>query len=160
MGLDMYLHAELFISDYPGGTNNHLKEPIETLLLLNGINARGLSIMSFEVGYWRKANAIHNWFVKNIQDGKDECQRSWVSREDLARLRHECNVVLTRHKTGEEIDEELAGVDLLPPAEGFFFGSTEKDEGYYQDLERTIEIIDKIMSMDEKLFDFYYRASW
>ena len=160
MGLDMYLEAELFISNYPGGQNAHLQGPIETLLILNGINARGLRGMTFEVGYWRKANAIHNWFVQNIQDGEDNCQRSYVGKEDLARLRHECNVVLTRHKTGEEIDEELEGVDLLPPTAGFFFGGTEKDEGYYNDLEQTIEIIDKVMSMDDRLFDFYYRASW
>ena len=160
MGLDMYLEADLYISDYPGGQNNLLKGPFETLLLLNGINARGLKGMTFEVGYWRKANAIHNWFVKNVQNDEDNCQRSYVSGDDLKRLRRECEVVLARHKTGEEIDEELAGVDLLPPVSGFFFGSTEKDEGYYQDLEQTIEIIDRILSMDDKLFDFYYRASW
>ena len=26
-----------------------------------------------EVGYWRKANAIHGWFVRNVQNGKDDC---------------------------------------------------------------------------------------
>ena len=160
MGLDMYLEADLYISDYPGGQNYLLKEPLETLLLLNGINGRGLKGMTFEVGYWRKANAIHGWFVNNVQNGEDNCQRSYVSKEDLARLRHECVVVLARHQSGKEIDEELAGADLLPPTAGFFFGGTEKDEGYYKDLERTIEIIDKVMSMDGRLFDFYYRASW
>ena len=28
------------------------------------------------VAYWRKANAIHSWFVENCQDGVDECQYS------------------------------------------------------------------------------------
>ena len=26
-----------------------------------------------QVGYWRKANQIHNWFVENVQDGEDDC---------------------------------------------------------------------------------------
>ena len=160
MGLDMYLEADLYISDYPGGQNYLLKEPLETLLLLNGINGRGLKGMTFEVGYWRKANAIHGWFVKNVQNSEDNCQRTYVSHDDLRRLKHECLVVLTRHRTGEEIDEELEGVDLLPPTEGFFFGSAQRDEYYYKDLEATVEIIDKALGMDEKLFDFYYHASW
>lgn len=25
------------------------------------------------VGYWRKANQIHRWFVDNVQDGDDDC---------------------------------------------------------------------------------------
>ena len=39
-----------------------------------------------EIGYWRKANAVHSWFVENCQDGIDECQLSEVSREDLEDL--------------------------------------------------------------------------
>ena len=27
------------------------------------------------VGYWRKQNAIHNWFVENVQDGIDDCDQ-------------------------------------------------------------------------------------
>jgi hypothetical protein len=28
------------------------------------------------VGYWRKANAIHRWFVEHVQDGNDDLARS------------------------------------------------------------------------------------
>lgn len=160
MGLDMYLDAEMYLSNYPGGSNYELVAPIETLLLLNGLDARGLKAMTFRVGYWRKANAIHNWFVENVQNGEDNCQRSYVSTEDLERLRHECEVVLARHREGKEVDEELAEVKLLPPTKGFFFGSTEIDEGYYADLEDTIKIIDKALTMDDTMFDFYYTSSW
>lgn len=26
-----------------------------------------------EIAYWRKANAIHRWFVDNVQNGTDDC---------------------------------------------------------------------------------------
>ena len=31
-----------------------------------------------EVAYWRKANAIHGWFVYNIQDGVDDQNEYYV----------------------------------------------------------------------------------
>jgi len=39
-----------------------------------------------EIGYWRKANAIHNWFVQNVQKGKDDCRAYSVSTDDLRKL--------------------------------------------------------------------------
>jgi len=43
-----------------------------------------------EVGYWRKANAIHGWFVRELAGGIDECQPIHVSRENLITLRQLC----------------------------------------------------------------------
>ena len=42
------------------------------------------------VGYWRKANAVHGWIVRNCANGVDECQRISMSREDLKNLRNAC----------------------------------------------------------------------
>jgi cysteine desulfurase len=44
--------------------------------------------------YWRKANQIHAWFVQNVQEGVDECERHWVPREKLVELRDLCLDVL------------------------------------------------------------------
>jgi hypothetical protein len=51
--------------------------------------------------------------------------------------------------------------ELLPTQSGFFFGSTDYDEGYKQDLEYTVERIEKILndSALEKC-EFYYQSSW
>ena len=100
-----------------------------------------------EVGYWRKANAIHRWFVGNVQDGVDECQESYVEHGTLMELRDLCEAVLKRPADAPEI---------LPTGEGFFFGGTEYDDWYLQGLKETIEIID---DLDEN-GDYYYRASW
>src|ERR1017187_4553583 len=47
-----------------------------------------------EVAYWRKANAIHGWFVNNVQNGIDQCQESVVTREQLNELLSVCYEVI------------------------------------------------------------------
>lgn len=39
-----------------------------------------------DVTYWRKFNALHNWFVQNCADGVDDCKEVFVSREDLEKV--------------------------------------------------------------------------
>ena len=89
MGLDMYLRGNRQVREYKS-EDKQLCSDINALLpknlLVYGIDA--------EVGYWRKANAIHNWFVTNVQDGKDDCEEYDVSREQLEQLRQQCKIVL------------------------------------------------------------------
>ena len=146
MGLDMYLEAEKYLSAYsPEDT-----EPREAIMkLFHGNTPKKIR---FEAGYWRKANAIHQWFVNNCQGGKDECQDTYVSREKLQELLDLCKTVGKSKKKAAE---------LLAPQGGFFFGSTDIDQYYFQDLKDTIEILEKCLT--DKFFescDFYYRSSW
>jgi hypothetical protein len=105
-----------------------------------------------EVGYWRKANAIHRWFVDNVQNGVDDCGEYKVTAEQLIQLRDECNQVLN--------DSSLAE-SLLPTQPGFFFGGTEYNDGYVYDLENTVEIINDILENKQYcLDDLYYSSSW
>ena len=46
-----------------------------------------------EVGYWRKANAIHKWFVDNVQEGNDNCGEYYVSTDKLKELLDTCKKV-------------------------------------------------------------------
>jgi hypothetical protein len=103
-----------------------------------------------EAGYWRKANQIHQWFVNNVQDGNDNCGSYWVGRDKLKELLELCNKVLS--------DKTNAG-EYLPTASGFFFGSTDYDEYYFQDIENTIEIIQSCLS-DSEANEFEYSSSW
>lgn len=110
-----------------------------------------------EVGYWRKANAIHRWFVENCQDGKDECQLSnLINPEQLAYLSDLCQSVLK--------DPNLAS-ERLPTQSGFFFGGTEFDEWYLESLRDTVRQIDDALklAMDPSwlgLREFHYQSSW
>jgi len=153
MGLDMYLYAKKHISNhdfYPQerALNREIKE---ILFLDNYIENDDASLeVQMTVAYWRKSNAIHKWFVDNCQDGVDDCQESWVSREKLVELRDLCV------RASEDKDPTL-----LPTASGFFFGSIEVDEFYWNDIVDTALKLSAIIG-DEKLkdYDFQYRASW
>lgn len=108
-----------------------------------------------EVGYWRKANAIHKWFVENVQDGIDDCgmHRS-VTKDDLLRLKNLCEKVLENHDLADK---------LLPSSAGFFFGNLEYDDIYFDKLQYTKELCAKLTEEDG--FDFenyylYYVTSW
>lgn len=39
-----------------------------------------------QVGYWRKDDELHDWFVANVQGGKDDCGYYEVTKEHLERL--------------------------------------------------------------------------
>jgi len=105
-----------------------------------------------QVGYWRKANSIHNWFVKNVQGGIDECQLAIVTKEQLQQLLRETKQVLSNKRLAKK---------LLPTTGGFFFGSTDFDENYIDDMNFTVKILEKVLS--ETDFDkevVFYRSSW
>lgn len=109
----------------------------------------GMVRTATEIGYWRKANSIHKWFVDNVQDGIDNCQPHTLAKETLMELKELCEEVL---ENPEKADE------LLPTQSGFFFGPTEYDEWYFQDMKDTIEIIDWALTQD---FDYFeYESSW
>lgn len=147
MGLDMYLNAERYLWSHEEGD----KQISENIGQLIGLPTDGkVKTITVEAGYWRKSNQIHNWFVANVQEGKDECQESYVSREQLKELREVCQKVLDNNELAKQ---------LLPTTSGFFFGGTEYDQWYFNDLEETINIIDNALAMPEQ-WDFNYRSSW
>ena len=87
--------------------------------------------ISCEIGYWRKANAIHKWFVDNVQGGNDNCGSYYVSLEQLKELHDLCLKALK--------DEDST---LLPPSSGFFFGSTDIDDWYWKYIQDTVNILE------------------
>ena len=93
--------------------------------------------VQFPLMYWRKSNQIHQWFVQNVQGGKDNCEEYSVSLDQLKLLSKTIEPALV---------STAAATELLPTAEGFFFGSQEYDEYYFEDLKNTKEQIDKIIA--------------
>lgn len=104
-----------------------------------------------EIGYWRKANAIHRWFVQQVQEGVDECQWSMVTRDHLQALHARVRQVLAHPDEAPRV---------LPTQAGFFFGSTAYDEWYFSDLRETDEIVSRALKMPEEDYCILYRASW
>ena len=151
MGLDMYLSKKIYI----GAEYEHRKVAGKIIITVNGkkvpVNFRKVSEIVERVAYWRKANQIHAWFIKNCQDGRDECQESHVSRDQLKELLADCKKVKKSKKVAKEVS---------PPTSGFFFGNTNIDEYYMEDIDYTIKVLKEILADKEDESDYYYRASW
>lgn len=137
-----------------------------------------------QVGYWRKANAIHNWFVDHVQDGEDDCNyHQEVTKGVLEDLLDTCEKVIAGSELvsgqvqrgyvyingketpnmmeGKYIKDTSVAEELLPTTGGFFFGSTEYDEYYVQDIQDTIDIITKVLeTTDFEKEMLYYVSSW
>ena len=136
-----------------------------------------------KAGYWRKANQIHRWFVENVQKGIDDCGYYRVSLKQLFALRDKCLKVIETAKVekgkicvgkryngsewepimedGEYITNPDEVSEILPTTSGFFFGSTDYDQYYMQDIEDTIEIINEVIAttnFDEEYI--VYTSSW
>jgi hypothetical protein len=184
MGLDMYLDREVYI-----GAQWEHRNVTGTIEIMIGdrkadVNLSKVSSITERVAYWRKANAIHKWFVDNIQGGVDNCGRYYVGREDLQRLLDTVNLVLENSKVsqgqvshgqtikdgkwvdiledGEVIVNPEVAEEYLPTRAGFFFGGTGYDQWYLDDLKYTRDVLEEVLSKEEKagLVDYFYSSSW
>lgn len=100
--------------------------------------------------YWRKANAIHGWFVLNVQNGIDDCGvHRFLTKEDVNNLINVCKEVL---KTKD--------ASKLPPVKGFFFGTYADDADYLNDIKHTVEQLKKLLSEWDDNRVYFYRSSW
>lgn len=147
MGLDMYLTAKRYIYTF-GDDDKDLRDVLEQLK----VNDMPIKELSYEAGYWRKANQIHKWFVDNVQGGVDNCGEYLVDIKALERLLELVNEVLRNKDKAKE---------LLPTTNGFFFGDISYDESYFDDLINTKAIIENVLSIVElRKYDIYYSSSW
>jgi hypothetical protein len=160
MGLDMYLYKKTYVKNWEHMNEEHLHQI--TVLKNNEpthIKPKRIIYITEEVGYWRKANAVHKWFVEHVQNGVDDCGEYEVELEQLKQLKQLCESVLS--------DSSVAH-DVLPTRSGFFFGSTEYDEWYFNDIDHTLVVINEVLSevvtskdgTEHLPGDIYYHSSW
>lgn len=151
----MYVTAKRYLSEYgDNGDQEKIAAIQKHFPEMAGLGC--VQQVEVESMYWRKANAIHRWFVDNVQDGKDNCQESYLDSKDLYALQSACVAVLKDPSQAET---------LLPARNGFFFGGIDYDEGYMDDVRRTLDWLNKVLvkgALDDKLkqWSFYYQASW
>lgn len=191
MGLDMYLEKcdrrawgfkDVDIADVKEN-NTKLYEAVKPFLHKRGSEYYSWESIFEEVGYWRKANAIHKWFVDNVQDGYDDCGYYEVTKEQLEDLLSTCLTVIDGlqledgyvksgeklnngifcpiYEEGEIVIDSTIAEALLPTQDGFFFGGTDYDQWYVADINSTIEILTK--ALETTNFDtemIVYTSSW
>lgn len=148
MGLDMYLTKKKYL----GWNYEHNRKGVVLPDWKQyGIDSSKVSYVEMEAGYWRKENAIHDWFVKNVQEGVDDCKSYYVDSSQLRELYNLCCQVLKN---------PFEAPNLLPTTSGFFFGSTEYDEYYYKGIEYTKELLEEILKDEVNDVEYYYHSSW
>ena len=150
MGLDMYLEAKLHLPPYseelapvrlaigqaigytpPTDKPDH--DP--TLMEITGVTVR--------VGYWRKFDPLHQWFVSNVLESYDDCRPAYVSPDVLA-----------------ELEELLDRVSDDPESASEHFVSEGDDPMSESDIDYTLRIVVQAKKLQERGWDIYYRASW
>lgn len=126
----MYLYARKGISSLEWDGESPKNNPDYTILTaLMGASdwsynpdELAFAQVSIQVGYWRKVNAIHSWFIENLADGEDNCQPIYVPRSSLIDLKIACEQVLADHSKADEI---------LPTGSGFFLEAQSMMNGIF-----------------------------
>jgi hypothetical protein len=161
MGLDMYLTQKVYVDFFRGGSDLQGDLEIESSINedilkipMNQIKAIDLDFL-----YWRKANAIHRWFVMNVQDGVDDCREYYVKQSKIEELYKDIAKTILSQDAG-----------ILPTMDGFFFGSNDADDYYWSELNRTAARLKPLIDEWKKPYKnqdriiqasvFYYKSSW
>lgn len=150
MGLDMYLVAKT-------------RPTIKSFNIDKKFDIYNPSYLAFDIGYWRKANAIHRYF-DSLVGGIENCQDYDIPTESLKKLKEICEKILSA--SGEK--QKVLAEELLPTQEGFFFGGTDLNDKdifdcYLEDLKETIRIINLCEKFKEDTGGdcwFTYHAWW
>ena len=157
MGLDMYLNKKTNVKNYSfySAEETTLVEVTRNGEPVKSIDPSKVSMIEQEVGYWRKFNALHRWFVNNVQRGIDDCGEYYVSKDKMIELVSILKQVSEDHSKAHE---------LLPSGNGVFFGSTAYDDWYFNDINSALMIFEEILESsiveDDLLSSYYYQSSW
>ena len=164
MGLDMYLSVRMYVSRIKWLELGESEESQKFKTLVDLTETGDIvqpddyagAYVEMPVYYWRKANAIHKWFVDELADGVDDCRPMELQVNKLQELVERIDLVL---KNEDEDDAE----EYLPTGSGFFFGSTGYDEYYFGELKRTANDLRKLIAKLRDRSDepwLIYQASW
>lgn len=136
-----------------------LREEMVVLIQLDQSKAMGLDLYFIkkkhkELGYFRKVNFLVKFFEKKGFDVPNQTPLA-IKREDVEELLSKCEEVLQDHSKGPE---------LLPTMSGFFFGSIDYDDYYYEDVEAVRDYVkdellpefDTLKEDEDIYFETYY----
>ena len=110
---------------------------------------------TYQIGYFRKFNALHSYIVKTFANGVDDCQDIILYKEDVEQIKKVLDDVLNAHQQVEKAKE------LLPTQSGFFFGGTDYDEFYFEDVKVAADLMQSFLdNFDFENYQLIYEASW
>jgi len=183
MGLDMYLSKKTYVKRWG---YEKPEEAFNVTIQKNGvtyphIKSERISYITEEIMYWRKANQIHGWICSNGQVITEDV-RYILEGEQIVELLETCKKVLELINTSTKSTTQVVGgwrngeeykvdvdvydntdeiMELLPPTQGFFFGSSIIDDWYKEQIEETIKVLEEeINSNTDNYPEYEYYASW
>jgi hypothetical protein len=182
MGLDMYLYKRTYVKKWEHQSDEN---SFDVTVKRGGktypkIQPERISYIEEQIMYWRKANQIHGWFVDNTSVLEEEVKYS-VTKQDLENLLNTCEQVLeilnkSKKKviqvengwsSGERtfcdvdvFDCEDEIMDLLPPTQGFFYGSSDINTYYEDTINETVRFLEREIPLCDEYDEFEYYASW
>ena len=164
MGLDMYFYARKTTYksfskwDNPESTKE-VNYPEDLKTFSDYIYDRNFKSVQtetiYQIGYFRKFNALHSYIVKTFADGIDNCQDIILYKEDVEQIKKVLDDVLNAHQQVEKAKE------ILPTQSGFFFGGTDYDEFYFEDVKVAADLMQNLLdNFDFEKYQLIYEASW
>lgn len=162
MGLDMYFSArKRSFKSYGAyeakqGVKDLTHYPKDLKVMGDYIAQRNFKSVTattdYDIGYFRKFNALHAFIVDHFAGGKDECQDIRLTKSDVSVLKEACRQVLA---------EPESAAELMPTRRGCFFGSLEYDDWYFDNMEEAERLFGMILeNVDFDKYDIIYIASW
>lgn len=162
MGLDMYFYERHWLEPQKNKRGNLVKPSFSIPTQMYGKGRKRFEHVSYitcKVGYFRKANAIHKYFLDRCgySDSFDDVNGRdlFPSVVDILELKEICLQLLGL--TGKKFKEMAK--ELLPTAEGFFWGSLEYDRWYRRDLREFVKMVNKLHLHDPNV-TVIYNADW
>lgn len=113
-------------------------------------------VISKQVMYWRKANAIHNWFTEHTTETSEGSEVYQVTKSNMESLLSDIKVVLElsdikvvleEHRLSPDLQEKAE--ELIPAVSGFFFGDNGYEDDYYDSLQETKDFLEKELKFIE-----------
>ena len=164
MGLDMYFFArkttyKSFSKWDEPDRANEVNYPEDLKTFSDYIYDRNFKSVQtetiYQIGYFRKFNALHGYIVKTFANGIDNCQAILLHKEDVEQIKKVLDDVLNAHQQVEKAKE------ILPTQSGFFFGETDYDEFYFNEAKVAADLMQSFLdNFDFENYQLVYQASW
>ena len=182
MGLDMYIYArketlgrvvkdaelsDEFLKDLYG-KYGYISKPKDLKVFDNGDLSKTATIkVSYNIGYFRKFNALHNFLTNSCGRTvgvNDNCVDMLITEDIIDDLIDRLTRIVKVYNRNQAAAEYIAEAEL-PTQDGFFFGSTAYDDGYFEDCEDALDLFTKMKELivsaeeeGEEPYEFYYQA--
>lgn len=162
----MYLSKRTITKNYSKQADRNY----EVKAFLNGspishVSPERIILVEEDVMYWNGADMIHNWFVQNVQQGKDDHGTHFLDKSKLEELAYTCRMVMEAfmrepNKHFMEIDEARN----LMPSSALLSKTKESDMRYLAYVRDTYEGITGLIkeiedANDGTVVEFVYHAS-